>query len=101
MLSEQFIEEMKSKLLEQREILTADITGLAKHTEVGEDYDENATEVQMDDVNHDMRLRMQSDLEKIDKALAKIENGNYGTDDSGVEISEERLRAIPWADQAI
>ena len=48
-----------------------------------------------------IELNFKSDLEKIDKALAKIDAGTYGTDDSGVEISEERLRVIPWADQAI
>ena len=39
--------------------------------------------------------------EKIDKALLKIDNGTYGTDDEGKEISQERLAALPWADKAI
>lgn len=101
MLSQEFIDEMKARLLSERDRLTADLTGLAEHTEIGADYDENATEIQIDEVNQDVRSRMQDDLEKIDKALAKIENGSYGTDDSGVEIPEERLRVIPWADQSV
>jgi RNA polymerase-binding transcription factor DksA len=44
---------------------------------------------------------MKSDLEKVSKALGKIEAGTYGTDDEGKEISEERLRAMPWADKAL
>ncbi len=101
MLTQEFIEEMRAKLLAEKELLTTDSAGLAEHTEIGTEFDENATEVQMDDVNADIRGRMESDLAKIEKALAKIDAGTYGTDDEGNEISEERLRVIPWADQAI
>jgi RNA polymerase-binding transcription factor DksA len=77
------------------------MSGLVEHSEVGDELDENATEVQMDDVNQDLRRRMEDDLEKIANALQKIEAGTYGVDDDGNEISEERLRVIPWADKAI
>jgi RNA polymerase-binding transcription factor DksA len=101
MLNQEFIEEMKAKLIAEKERLSADLAGAPAHTEVGEDYDENAQEVELDDVNADVRARVQSDLDKIDKALAKIEDGTYGTDDNGNEISEDRLRVLPWADEAI
>lgn len=101
MLSQEFIDEMRAKLSEEKERLTADHDGLSDHTELGREFDENAQEVELDEVNTDLRKRMHADLEKIEKALAKIEAGTYGTDDEGKEISEERLRAIPWADQAI
>jgi RNA polymerase-binding transcription factor DksA len=101
MLSQDFIEEMKVKLLSEKERLTADVQGLLEHTEVGHEEDENATEEQIDEVSSDIRIRMQADLEKIEKALAKIDEGTYGTDADGVEIAEERLRVIPWADKAI
>lgn len=101
MLSPEFIEEMKAKLLEQKERLANDLAQTPAHTEVGEDYDENATEIQLDEANQDVRAVMEQDLAKIDKALAKIESGTYGTDDDGQDISEDRLRAIPWADKAI
>ncbi len=101
MLSPQFIEEMRTMLLEEKKRLTEDTAGLPSHTEVGDDYDENATEVQLDDVNRDITGRMHEDLIKIDAALAKIENGTYGTDDEGHEISEDRLRVLPWADKAL
>ena len=101
MLSEQFISEMKQKLEEQKQKLQTDLAGLSPHTELGDDYDENATEIEVDEVNQDLIARMQSDLAKIDKALAKIADNTYGTDDEGREIFEQRLRAIPWADKAI
>ena len=101
MPSQQFIDEMKSKLLEAKEHLTTEVHGLKEHTEIGSDMDENATEVQIDDVNLDLTERMNDDLEKIEAALARIEDGTYGTDIDGNEISEDRLRAIPWADTSI
>ena len=101
MLSQEFIEEMKAKLLAEKEILEKDLLGLSSHTEVGDDLDENATELQMDEVNQDVSERMRSDLVKIETALEKIEAGTYGVAEDGKEISEDRLRVIPWADTAI
>lgn len=101
MPSQQFIDEMKTKLLAEKDRLNGELTESPAHTELGSDYDDQAQEVELDDVNANLRERLQSDLEKIDKALAKIDAGTYGTDDDGNEISEDRLRAIPWADQAI
>lgn len=101
MLSQEFIQEMKAKLLAEQEILKNDLAGLSEHSEVGDDLDENATELQMDEVNQNQIERMTADLSKIETALEKIEAGSYGIDSDGVEISEDRLRAIPWADKAI
>ena len=101
MLNQEFIDEMKTKLLAEKERLSIDLAGLSDHTELGREYDENAQEVEVDDVNADLKPRMEADLVKIEKALSKIEAGTYGTDDEGKEISEDRLRAIPWADQSI
>src|SRR5689334_5083299 len=98
MLSSEFIQEMKLQLEEHRAKLQNDLAGLTPHTEVGDDYDENAIELEVDEVNQDLIARIQGDLAKIDKALAKIADGTYGTDDEGQEISEQRLRALPWAD---
>lgn len=101
MLSNEFIEEMKAKLLEEKSHLEAELSGIHEHTEVGDDLDENATELQMDEVNQNLSESVSSDLEKINVALQKIANGTYGTDSDGNEIGEDRLRAIPWADKAI
>lgn len=101
MLSKDFIEEMKQKLLAAKQKLEADLAGLSPHEELGGDLDSNVQEVEDDEVSQDMIARINGDLEKIAKALKKIENGTYGTDDEGSPISEERLRVIPWADKAI
>jgi len=101
MLSQEFITEMKSKLLEAKAKFHEDLAGLSPHTEVGNDQGENAEEVEMDEVNQDMIVRINADLAKIEAALSKIEQGAYGTDAEGREISEARLRALPWADKAM
>lgn len=101
MLSPQFIEEMKQKLEQEKSRLEQELRGLTAHTEMGDDYDENAIEVEVDEVNQDLIARLKSDLEKIDQALEKITAGTYGVDSEGQEISEARLRALPWADKAI
>lgn len=101
MLSQDFINEMQARLEQEKTRLEQDLGMLAGHTEIGDDLDENATEVQLDEVNQDLIERMQNDLEKINKALQKISDGAYGTDDDGQQISEDRLRALPWADKAI
>ena len=92
---------MKQELLAKKAQLEEDLKGLSSHTELGGDEDSNAQEVEGDEVSRDVIARMTSDLEKIAAALAKIEAGTYGTDNDGKEISEARLRALPWADKSI
>lgn len=101
MLSQEFIEEMKQVLEAKKAELTEELSGLSSHTELGQDLEENAQEVQLDEISQDVIAVLKSDLEKIDVALKKIVDGTYGTDSEGKEISEARLRVIPWADKAI
>lgn len=101
MLSQTFVDEMKQKLLAAKKKLEADLAGLNFHEELGGDLDSNVQEVEDDEVSQDVIARIKLDLEKINKALAKIEDGSYGTDAEGKNISEERLRILPWADKAL
>lgn len=101
MLTQVFIDEMKQRLSEQKAKLEGELAGTQPHTELGDDEDDNASELAVDEVNQDLIERIKGDLEKIDKALQKIADGTYGTDDDGKEIGEDRLRAIPWADKAL
>jgi RNA polymerase-binding transcription factor DksA len=101
MLNQEFVSEMKAALLQKKEELEGELKNLSPHTEEGSDVDSNAQEVQEDEVSQDLIATFKSDLEKINKALAKIEAGTYGTDDEGNAIDQERLRIIPWADKAI
>ena len=101
MHTQAFISEMKQKLLAEKTKLEAELKALIPHTELGDDLDSQVQEVEGDEVNQDLMATIKNDLEKINIALTKIQAGNYGLDDEGNEISEERLRVIPWADKAI
>jgi RNA polymerase-binding transcription factor DksA len=101
MLSQDFIGEMKASLLKKKAELETELKGLKPHEELGTDMDASAQEVGNDEVNQDVIATIHSDLEKIENALKKIETGTYGTDSEGKQISEERLRVLPWADKAI
>lgn len=101
MLPQEFVEEMRASLLAAKKKLEEDLSGLKPHEELGEDLDASAQEVEDDEVSQGVIARMKMDLAKIKKALEKIDNGTYGLDDDGQPISEERLRALPWADKAI
>jgi RNA polymerase-binding transcription factor DksA len=101
MLTQTFIEEMKRRLAEEQSRLKAELAAIAPHTELGDDEDDNAQEISGDEASLDEIAVLKSDLAKVGKALEKIAAGTYGTDDDGNEISEERLRALPWADKAL
>lgn len=101
MLSQEFIEKMKARLLEAKVKLENELASVKPHTELGNDYDDTASELQIDEVNQDIIAQLTSDLEKIHLALRKIEEGTYGVDEEGREISQERLEVMPYADKAI
>lgn len=101
MLSPEFVENMKIRLLEQKIKLEGELNGVKPHTELGNNYDDTASELPLDEVNQDVIAQIKLDLEKIEHALEKIAAGTYGIDDEGNEISEERLDALPYADKAI
>ena len=71
MLSQQFVEEMKQRLLSQKAKLESDLAGLTPHEELGGDLDSNVQEVEDDEVSQDMIARIQLDLEKI-ASFAKL-----------------------------
>ncbi len=101
MLTQDFIKEMRQKLLEAKQKLETDLAGLVPHEELGEDIDSKVQEIEDDEVSQDLITKLKNDLNKINEALAKISNGTYGLDNDGKEISEQRLRAMPWADKAL
>ena len=101
MLQQSFIEEMKQKLLAEQQRLEEEIKGRPTHTEIDTDPEATQDEAETDFDNQGIREALLTDLKKVEAALQKIAAGTYGTDDEGKEISEERLRALPWADKAI
>jgi DnaK suppressor protein len=101
MPSKEFVEKMKERLLEEKERLSEELNELSSHTEMGDEDDENAQEVGNDEVSQDIAATLKADLEKIESALKRIEDGSYGMTSEGQEIPEARLEVLPWADSIV
>lgn len=100
MLTQEFIEQMRQRLLADQKRLQEELAGVAPHTELGEGEDA-AGELPLDEANQDVIALISADLLKIGIALQKIDAGTYGVGDDGADIPSERLEANPYADRAI
>lgn len=112
-LTQEFLGEMKSKLLAEQARLETELGRFAKSTgtpgsyeatftDMGTDEDEHASEVEqyVDDIALESNLEAQ--LKDALDALAKIDAGTYGVCEmTGEAIPEERLRIYPAARTAI
>jgi DnaK suppressor protein len=99
--------ELKEMLLGRRRELQAQVQGKMRDvratgevTKLSEVFD--AGESSEADIQEDIELaliQMKSEtLSRVDDALARLEQGNYGNCfDCGEEIAEKRLRALPFA----
>ena len=68
----------------------------------GGDEGDKAVQVLKEGEFLNMNERFQQQLEEIEKALARIEEGCYGVCEvTGEEIEPERLKAIPWTSCSI
>jgi DnaK suppressor protein len=102
MYSPQFLDRMKEKLNEERERLSEELLSFNAHTEMGDDMDDNAQEVSVDEANQDIITQLKEDISKIDESLTKIDAGTYGVCAvGGEEINEERLEVLPWAETCV
>jgi RNA polymerase-binding protein DksA len=102
----------KERLLDERRHLRAAINNLhSEHAGGGSLEDETqelavadnhpgdvATETFDRELDEGLEEGAERQLAQIDAALARIENGSYGTCAiCGRPIGEDRLRAVPWA----
>jgi RNA polymerase-binding transcription factor DksA len=111
---DKFLEGQKKALLEERErllrhseALRAEADALAADREAGDtQFDDESGEGDTLAVERERDLvlsaQAQQTVAEIDHALAKIDNGTYGTCEvSGQPIPRERLKAIPWARERV
>ncbi|MBV8403537.1 MAG: TraR/DksA family transcriptional regulator, partial [Gammaproteobacteria bacterium] len=105
-LDAQFIEQQRQALLSLRATLVAAASGAeADEQQVNEQSDAGAVEFEddsqrLDTLERDGALvaREVERLDRVDRALAKIQDGTYGLSDiSGEPIARERLQAVPDA----
>lgn len=107
-ISAKFIEDRKRDLEKRREELlrelnvdavqVADNDYDAKFVDYGDKDDENAAEVATFEKNLSLEKTLEVSLFNVNKALEKIEQGNYSIcEKCGKAISPERLEAFPSA----
>lgn len=108
-LDQQTLEGLKEKLTQEKERVKEELGRIAKPTKVadnydttfdniGEDEDENATEVEEYTDNLALEAVFEKQLKEISTALEKIEKGAYGKcENCQNEIPLKRLEAYPAA----
>ena len=108
--SGEFLIEMKDNLLQRKKQLEDQLLTFAtrdpkqssnyyaEFPEFGEEEDENAAEVAAFENNLSLGGTMEQSLEMINRALQKMEAGNYGLcEKCNQPITQERLRVFPTA----
>lgn len=98
MLSKEFIDECKKKLISDEDRLEKDLKGLTEGDfghDVGDEEDKGVETEKIED-NEGVASEFSARLVDIDAALQKIEEGVYGTcENCHKEISEKLLRVAP------
>ena len=100
-----FIEKQRHRLNKVRDELTAD-TRAAEGREkdvrtesansASREYEDDAQRLNLLDIEEDLVTHDVARLERVNRALQKIEEGTYGlSDQSGSPIPRDRLEAVP------
>lgn len=107
-----FLAEQKAKLLAEKQRIEDEIAlrstpkesahekerHRVKYEDYGDTVEDNAAEVAQYDVQLHVERQLEEQLGRVNAALKRLEDGTYGVDEeTGKEISEERLRANPTA----
>lgn len=92
------VAERKAALVARQTDLLSRIAGIGAELDSHEakDWEEMATEREVDEVLEDLGQSAQAELRMIEAALGRIEEGEYGyCVQCGAEIAEERLDLLP------
>lgn len=100
-ISSKLIEECRGKLLHTKAEILNRVKEARQNLDVedrvGGDEADQTVRVLAEAEFMNMHDRLRNQLLEIENALARIENGTYGTCEETEELIEpERLRAIPW-----
>lgn len=94
-LSQEQLDTIRAELLRQRAEFVEPIDDPTEDTDLADDPGTRLSEIQEFET---LAARQSAGLEAIDHALARLDQGVYGTcEECGVEIPYERLEAIPDA----
>lgn len=91
-------------MLEELDDRLGKITDDVKHTDtpLNQDFSEQATETENDEVLDALGNAARDEVEKIKQAIFRIDAGTYGfCADCGEPIKKERLAVLPYANLCI
>jgi RNA polymerase-binding protein DksA len=91
-------------MLEELDERLGKITDDVRHTDkpLDQDFSEQAVEAENDEVLDALGNATRLELEKIKQAISRIDAGSYGIClTCGETIKQERLAALPYANQCI
>ncbi|HEY5644493.1 MAG TPA: TraR/DksA family transcriptional regulator [Pseudomonadales bacterium] len=97
------IDAARNELIARREELLARQARVSRHTRhredpLPQDFAEQAVELENGETLVALDQELTLEIRRIDKALARIESGEYADCEScGQPIGEDRLRAIPYS----
>ena len=98
---------LRAQLEERRRALVASYRRTQEVTRKGNDdgpldLADTAAELYTQEFNYSLSENDRAQLALVDRALERVEAGEYGEcEECGETISEARLRAIPWASLCI
>lgn len=108
-LNETILAQLKENLLKEKKQIESDLEKIAKpitssgdyetnFNNIGDDEDENASEVEEYTDNLALENNLEKQLKEVNEALEKMEKGTYGIcENCNQEIDVERLKAYPAA----
>lgn len=110
MISEQFLSEMKEKLLAEKQQLEEKLATLGKRgggegakyattwQEYGDKEEDNASEVEEYSASLGLGQTFETELQEVNIALQRMEEGKYGVCEAcGNQIDEKRLHIRPMS----
>lgn len=100
-------EQIRAKLLARRQELEERVDRTSKHLfqrdePVSPNFAEQSVEMENQELIYTLDREGKEEIRKIGKALARLDNGEYGVcTECGGQISEKRLNALPYTDVCI
>lgn len=112
-MTQERLEYFKIKLIEKKSRLLEELGYFAKenpvthtfethYSDMGDDSEDNEQERVIYERDIQVEATLEESIQKIDRALMRIEQGTYGKDiNTGVDIDEKRLEVLPEAETIV
>jgi DnaK suppressor protein len=89
-------ERIEGSLADMERVRMSELDEIARDT----DPLDAGEQIEEEEVDAALRERLQAELDAVERAERRLEDGTYGLSvESGEPIAAERLEAIPWAER--